>query len=63
METEHIEAFITRLRAGIDALTDQLLEELDQVRGHLLEGRIEQAQAKISAMITSLEESEDEDND
>jgi len=61
MDPETIETFITKLRGSVDTLVDQLVEELGIVRDLLENGNTGDALAKVNAMISSIEESEDEE--
>lgn len=62
VDTEEIDAFITRMRIGIDSLVDKLTEELEEVAELITNGDYETARLKVQGMIRSIEES-DEDSD
>jgi hypothetical protein len=56
MDTQDIDTFITKIRASVDSLADKLSEELEEVREFLRDGKFDEALAKVDAMITSVEE-------
>lgn len=56
MDIQDIDTFITKIRAGIDSLTDKLSEELEEVREFLRDGKFDEALAKVDAMLKSIDE-------